>query len=246
MRTRNALEALAVVGRPLLADAESLVDADEENRILERILASPRTGPTLAMRRYARPARALAGIAVVATVVALATLEIGRGRQSVTKGSAHGLTGAAIQLAGYRFRTPAGFKTSSSPCGRAAAGSGPVTVLRGISAAASTEGGCVEGGILTTNSPYTPPRSQPVAVGNYRGYFLAHAPGDGCHTTPLTPKPCGRDQATGTHGEGEGDMALYVDIPDAAGPPQSTYLVLFAQGLTEDQLIAVAESGLLS
>jgi hypothetical protein len=39
---------------------------------------------------------------------------------------------------------------------------------------------------------------------------------------------------------------LYVYIPDAGGPQHSVYVELLAQGLTKDQLIAVAESGLQS
>jgi hypothetical protein len=39
-------------------------------------------------------------------------------------------------------------------------------------------------------------------------------------------------------------MALYVYIPHAAGPRQLRYVVLDAEGLTEDHLIAVARSGL--
>jgi hypothetical protein len=37
---------------------------------------------------------------------------------------------------------------------------------------------------------------------------------------------------------------LYVYVPDAGGPRHSVYVELLAQGLTKDQLIAVAESGL--
>lgn len=200
-----------------------------------------RTGPTLAPRRNLRLVLALAGIVVVAAVVAAAALHLGRGSKPMSNGvgqHSRALTGATIQLAGFRFRTPAGFKRSSSTCGAAPSGSGPATPLQRASAAASAEGGCVDGGMLTTVIAYTPPHAEPVAVGSYQGYFLSHPPGDGCHVSPLTPTGCGRDQANAP------GMALYVNLPGAASSRHFEYLVLFAQGLTEDQLIAVAQSGL--
>jgi hypothetical protein len=245
MHTRNALEHLAVAGRPLLTDAESLVDAGEEERILERILASPRTGSIPARRRKATPLLALSGIAVVAAVVAVAALELGRDAQPVSKGHrSHGLTGATIHLAGYRFRTPAGFKTSSSGCEPPFAGSsGPAIVLQGASAAASAAGGCVDGGIATLRGhadptaivPSIPGHVEPVTLSGYQGYLVAHAQSDGCAVEPSNPAPCPRVQPK---------SLLYIYIPDASDPRHSTYAVLLAQGLTKDQLIAVAESGL--
>src|SRR5262249_35792798 len=95
----------------------------------------PRTRSS-SLRRNVRLMLALAGIVIVAVVVAVATLKIGSGTEPASKGIGHhprGLTGATIQLAGYRFRTPTGFKRSSSSC----ADAGPL--LRAFSAAASAE-----------------------------------------------------------------------------------------------------------
>ena len=101
-----------------------------------------------------------------------------------------------------------------------------------IATAASAEGGCVDGGIATLASTggaaailaHIPSNAEPVAVGSYQGYFLSHAPPDG----PVDPEK----------------TALYVYIPGAAGLRHLEYVVLFAKGLTEEQLVAVAQSGL--
>jgi len=203
MRTRNDLERLEAAGGPLLAEADSVVDAAEEERILERILASDRAAAATARPRPAkRVALVLVGAVVLAATAVLASLEIGGHRTAVPPPPAHqhvALTGPKIQLAGYRFRTPAGFK--------------------GFKAAASADGGCVEAFFLIRGNPDapnpTPTDAQPVAVGSYQGYFVS---------------------------QGSAGDTLYVELP--AGPAPHPYLVLYSQGLTEDQLIAVAQSGL--
>ena len=242
MRTRDGLGRLALGGRPLLAEADALVDADEEYRILRRILASGRPSARPSAARRLRPMLLLAGAAIAAVLAVIATGVLGPANPPAARTGGHGhlaLSGSRIDLAGYRFRTPAGFKASTSACEGAPSGSGPRTVFQGFAAAASAEGGCVEAGLLRTDTAYVPAGAEPVEVGSYQGYFLSHAPGDGCHLTPLTPEPCSREQANAS-----GDPALYVEIPDAADSQHYAYLVLFSQGLTESQLIAVAESGL--
>jgi hypothetical protein len=203
--------------------------------VLRRAGAAPRgrTGSTAAPRRNVRLVLALAGIVIVAAVVAVAALHTGRGSQPVSKGLGHhsrALTGATIQLAGYRFRTPAGFERSST-CDTSPSESGPAPVPR-IATAASAEGGCVDGGIAILSGTggaaailaHIPSSAEPVTVGGYHGYFLSHASPDG----PVDPEK----------------MALYVYIPGAAGPRHLEYVVLFSKGLTEEQLVAVAQSGL--
>ena len=134
-------------------------------------------------------------------------------------------------MAGYHFRTPSGFKTSKASCDTVLAQlradgalgrSGPVTVMNGFKAAASADGGCVEVFIEIPGSPSAPTPSPPpgeaVDVGSYQGYY---------------------DSQEG------GGANLYVELPKAGGDAaHPIFLVLYAQGLTEDQLIAVAQSGL--
>lgn len=222
MRAGNELRRLSTAEPALLADTEPLVDAGEEERILGRILASSRTHSTGRgrMTRRRRTAYLVVGVGLAAALVAVAS--IGHGKPSTSPPLVHHhppLSGATFQLAGYHFKTPAGFKASSSSCPGASSGSGPRTVLNGFAAAASADGGCVEATLLVPGSPSapdaTPADAQPVAVGSYQGYFVA---------------------------QGSSGDTLYVELPSAAAP--HPYLVLFAQGLTEEQLIAVAVSGL--
>jgi hypothetical protein len=215
MRIRNELEVLAGAGQRLIADAESLVDAVEEGHILARILASDRPAVRAAGRR--RPAFLLAGVAVLVAAAAVASLEISGGSRPTTKaGGLHGaLSGAKIELAGYRFRTPAGFKPSTSSCAPA---SDETPVRNGFAAAASADGGCVEAAaLIAANGSAIPADSRPVDVGAYQAWLVS---------------------------QDTGESTLYVELPNATGDQRSAYLVLFARGLTQDQLIAVAESGL--
>jgi hypothetical protein len=119
-----------------------------------------------------------------------------------------------------------GVGKSSDPCTDWPDGS----LIQRIAAATEAEGGCVDGGIAidkTNKAPSPasagiPSGAEPVAVGNYQGYFLAHAQPDG----PVDPEK----------------MALYVYLPGAAGPGHFEYLVLLGKGLTEEQLIAAVRS----
>lgn len=195
MRTRNALERLAAAAPAV----ELPVDADED-RILARILASPR--PARRQVPRLRTAFALVAAIAVAAGVVLATLS----HRST------GLSGARIRLAGYTFTTPAGFARSSSSCGSA-------NDFNGFAAAASGDGGCLEAFVMfSSRGSVIPAGADPVTVGAYQGYLLS-APGS--------------RQAT-----------LYVVLPARGGFVKSQALVLDSQGLSEDQLVAIAESGL--
>jgi hypothetical protein len=224
MHTRNALERLATAGRPLLAEADSLVDSAGEDRILERIVMSSRA-PARGGRL--RPALLLAAAAIAATsvaVVATGALNNVATRAARTGGNRHvALTGPTIQLAGYHFKTPAGFKASSHvSCVAGRPDGGPGAARNGFSAAASADGGCLEAYFFgTSDAGWTPAQNgaQPVSVGVYQGYY---APMDG-----------------------SGDSALYVNLPNADGPSGlAVWLTFAAKGLTEQQLIAIAQSGL--
>ena len=204
MRARNALNRLAAVA----PSAEPVLDAVEEDRILARIFASDRPAARLAGRR--RLTLALAGVAVVVAGIALASVELPQHSGAARAGLR--LTGAPISLAGFHFRTPAGYQDSSSSCG--------ASVTDRFDAAASANGGCVEVFyMISTNGSGVPAGATPVDVGAYQGYAVSP--------------------------DANGQTTLYVELPTVAGADFDWQaVVFFSQGLTVDQLVAVAESGL--
>lgn len=128
----------------------------------------------------------LAAVACVLAAVALALLLLqvvpgSRPRSTTPHGdltprpSSHGE--ASIVLAGDRFALPAGFKRVAQACQAALvpSGSGPVTVLGGMEAAASAAGGCVEAE-LDAGDAVVPSDAEPVGVGSYHGFLEALGP----------------------------------------------------------------------
>jgi len=226
MRTRDELERLAAASRPFLAEAESLVGAGEEERILERVLTFDRAAAAVHRRR--RAGLVLALVAVLAAAGIVASLELGGGNQPVSRPTGHhhhqlALSGSSIQLAGYKFRTPAGFKPATKSCISAPVANKPRPSIDGFAAAASADGGCVELVYLVAADwlqahGLMPDAADAVDVGRYQGYFVP-------------PQASGKEST------------LYVNLPGADGR-RVVFLVLLSKGLTEAQLIAVAESGL--
>lgn len=220
MRTRNSIERLVAAGRPLLSDADALMDGNEQEQVLGRILASDRP----AFRRRRPIVIALVAAVVIGGAIATVVTHGNVAPPTRAAGGHHEirLTGVTIQAAGYHFRTPAGFAASGA-CESASPtppGS-PETPAHAMRAAASADGGCVEALYLIAGSPNAPTPSPPpgeaVGVGSYQGYYDA---------------------------QGDGGATLYVELPQ--GDARPVFLVLFAEGLTEPQLIAVAQSGLPS
>jgi hypothetical protein len=219
MRSPDALERLAAARPTLLG---SLADAREEEQILAGILASRRPATRAPRRRRTR--LVFAGAAFLAVAVAAASLGLRQAGRSPTfrthRGQTEALTGARIELAGYHFRTPAGFRQSGRSCISAPVASRPRPAIDAFASAASADGGCVEATLLVPQRPnpsafVATPAGIPVAVGAYHGYIDSAA---------------------------SGKSTLYVELPAGAAPPR--YLVLLASGLTQNQLIGVALSGL--
>jgi hypothetical protein len=144
--------------------------------------------------------------------------------------STKGPTGPTMRLSSYRFKLPAGFKTVAGHCASAptipATGSLPapttgpseataVTPFEAFAAAASADGGCIEAEFARTEGAIIPSGAQPVEVGPYQGFITS-------------------DSATGV-------VNLYVEL---VGGTDNTTLILTATGLSSDQVIAIAESGL--
>lgn len=214
MRTRNALERLTTAGTPLLAQADSLVDLAEQDRILERILATNRA-PVAAHRRR-RASLVLAGVAVLAAAAAAASLASGTGTapspRTMTGHHKFALSGRTIRLAGYKFRLPAGYASGACQPPRTSRPGSPNTVIHSMQSAASADGGCIGVAILA-RSWTAPSDAQKVSVGSYDGFLVPGKPREG----------------------------LFVQIPGSRG---DQYLVVSAEGLNEAQLIAIAASGL--
>lgn len=214
MRARNELDRLAVAGRPLHAEADALVSAGEVDFILKRILSADR--PASVGRKRPRAVFVLVGAVALAVAVATAAVMIGR---EGSRNNSHGLTGATIHLAGYRFKTPAGFTTSNSgSCYLVIDGFGHPPGAQpppnAFSSAASADGGCVEA--FGTGSPsgfVVPPNADPVEVDGYQGYVV--------------------------HGE-----LLLLFLWGTPLEPDGAYFALASKGVTEEQLIAIAQSGL--
>jgi hypothetical protein len=204
MRARNTLTRLAAVA----PSTEPVLDAGEEDRILARIFASDRPATQLAGRR--RVTLAFIGVAVVVAAIVLASVELPR--HSGAAGTGLRLTGAPISLAGFHFRTPAGYQASSSSCG--------ASVTDRFDAAASADGGCVEVFyMISANGSAVPAGATPVDVGAYQGYTVSP--------------------------DAKGQTTLYVALPTVSGADFNWQaVVFFSHGLTVDQLVAVAESGL--
>jgi hypothetical protein len=224
MRARNELNRLAAAGRALQTHADALVGAHEEEAILERIVATGRSSPKHDRRRTLT--LVLAGTAVVA-IAAVAALETTGGQ---AQGHRSALTGAPIELAGYRFRTPAGFTASSGSCpvlmSTLMPGQGPpsTTLYDGFAAAGSAQGGCIQAFLQVPGYPGGPPLptdAERVTIREYPGYIVDHG------------------FAQGSEGE-----TLYVDLLQTEPNGRPIFLMLYSEGLTKEQLIAVAASGL--
>jgi hypothetical protein len=224
MTYRTELDRLDAARPAVLHRTEAVIDRDEEDRILARILDSDRATVDRTVERHSRssipPPRRAVGAAVAASLLVAAAVVflMDGGRSPSTphhhvsaSGPSVPVQGSTMKLVNYTFALPSGFTSTIDPC--AASGPGPATpvpVMEGFGAAASAEGGCVEA--LLTSSATIPSGAQPVAVGSYQGYMVSSGPSD---------------------------ESLYVTIPTAEG---TRYLVLLAHGLTPDQVVTIAES----
>jgi hypothetical protein len=206
MRTHNDLDRLSGAAPALLARTELVIDTDEEDRILARIVDSPRRS----VRRERTP-RLRTAVVLVGAALALAVIGAAGSGVFTSSHPQIALSGAEIKLAGYHFRTPAGFRANAS------CADSPGTWLKGAGAAASADGGCIEGVVMvSTSGSAVPAGANRVDVGAYQGYLV---PPDSSQKT-----------------------TLYVVLPHLGTAWQA--LVLYSTGLTTEQLVAVAESGL--
>ena len=206
MTREHALERLAG-SRPTDLDAP---DPQAEDEILSRILAARQAAP-VGERTRMRPALAL--VAAGLTTCAIGGWRLAQGHDTSTPARTAG--GPIMQLAGYSFRLPHGYRanTACSPPAAPAPGS-PITVVQSLEVAAGAAGGCLQVE-LASGSSVVPASATPVAVGGYQGYETTAG----------------------------GNPTLYVVIPASAGA-DSSYLIATGVGLTAGQLVSIIASGL--
>jgi hypothetical protein len=211
------------------------------DRVAAIELPQPRDLDKVIARGQARRTRRRIGAVLTPVIVVAAAIAIllpnlhtsGAPRQAGPPVA--GKSGAVLELASYRFDLPRGFAPKDAGCAGLAAplsqaGSGaaihngqvasPVTVLQAMRAASSADGGCVELG-LDAGVNVVPTPATPIDVGSYRSYVV-----------------------TGS----DGTLTLYVTLACStacqAVTDQSHYLVLASEGLTQQQLVTIASSGL--
>lgn len=233
MPTHTELERLAAARPAVLDRTDSVVDEAEESRILDQILLSASSSAAsvntpLSARSdhsFRIVVRTISGVAAVALVIAVTVAVAGSNGHPLSDHRDHTLrvttpsssTEPIMRVAGFRFKLPAGYKTVDSPCAASPSPipGTPLTVIGGLAAAASADGGCIEAGLTGWALTVAVPQGvQSVKVGPYQG-FLSSSPTE--------------------------TVILYVAIPAADG---THYLVLTSVGLSADQVVSVAKAGL--
>jgi hypothetical protein len=229
MLARTELDRLTAARPVVLSRTEDIVDAAEENRILQQILTA---ADAPALVKVPPPVRAHhltrrltgAAAAAAATLAAAGVLTVARtvggspgpqqSRASPTVQTAP-RTGPGIRLAGYTFKMPAGFTTVGKPCAPMPGHAGlPVRGINPFAAAASSKGGCLEVFLAAGRAAAIPDTAQATQVGPYHG-FVSHGPTD--------------------------SVTLYVKMPAA---DNNHDLILVARRLSPAQVVAIARSGL--
>ncbi len=240
MRSRRALARLAAARPAVLSQTDSIVDSDEEDRILRRIIASdPRMSrPTALPARVATRHRAsrLTGAVAVAVVIGLAAYGVfalvrtalpGPNPRVATAAKPKA-TGPTLRLAGYRFKLPAGFTTVRTPCAPVPKGLAALTPEErdtAFSSAVSTGNRCIAAYLVaepagTSNKAIGAVENMGFQV-TWNGvvwpdpsYFAAQVPSD---------------------------VALSISFRAKSGNRE---VVFFAHGLSASEVLAIARTGL--
>jgi hypothetical protein len=231
MPARTELDRLTAARPAILSRTEDVVDAAEENRILQHIFSATAGAPAQASvpppGRTHRLTRRLTGALAAAAATALMAGGVltlaGTGasspgpRQSTAARPAQTAprTGPVIRLARYTFTMPAGFTAIARPCAPMPDRTGlPTRGRNPFTAAASSKGGCLEAVLAAGPAAVIPDTAQPIQVGPYQG-FVSRGPA--------------------------ASVILYVKMPAADGNHD---LILLARRLSPAQVVAIATSGL--
>ena len=180
-------------------------------------------------RQVCRPRRlsaAVFGCAAVLIAVGVLSLTQGGGSSGPTSTQAspppptRPITGQTMRLASYAFQLPAGFSTAASACLALPAGLGPTIPARPGAGPLGATAASADGGcieaVLVGRDARVPTGAEAVKLGPYTGFVSMSTPPS---------------------------VDLYVAIPASRGHHG---LVLAAEGLTANQLVAIAKSGLPS
>lgn len=181
----------------------------------------------VANRRRNRRRRHGAGYAVGAAAAAALAVALAVPSGPATPTRSTGKHGAVLELASYRFSLPSGFVPQDAAC--TTPPSVPVPqdgnqAVHQVGAnpetvlqamrSAASSDGGCLEAALASGSDVVPADATEIAVGDYEGYLSTAS---------------------------NGDLTLFVAIPVAYG---TNYLVLASEGLTQQQLVAIATSGL--
>ncbi len=127
--------------------------------------------------------------------------------------------GASIQLDGYTFKLPAGFRATSQHCATSARGTSATAASARFAAGAAAHGGCVE--VLFLTRPLrVPGDATPVKVGPYQGY------------AQVSPSPSRHPILR---------LAVYGELLGTTGTSE---LIISAKNLSENQVINIAARAL--
>jgi hypothetical protein len=226
----------------VLSQTDRIVDSDEEDRILRRIIASDAgtSTPTALPGRVAtrHRARRLAGAVVVAVIIGLAAygafalvrIALPGPHPRVATATTPRSTGPTLRLASYRFRLPADFATVRTTCAPAPKRFGALTPEgrdAAFSSAVSAGGRCIEAYLIA--EPATAAEKGFQAADSLAFPLVLYG-----SVWPGSGYPAARDPS---------DVALSINLRSKGG---NNEVVFVAHGLSASEVLAIARTGLPS
>jgi hypothetical protein len=240
MRSRRALARLAAARPAVLSQTDGIVDSDEEDRILRRIIAAdpgtstPRALPGRVATRHR--ARRLTGAVAAAVTIGLAAygvfalvrIALPGPHRRVATATTPKSTGPTLRLAGYRFKLPADFATSRTPCAPAPKRFGaliPEGRNAAFSSAVSAGGRCIEAYLIA--EPARPASEDLRATDNLAFPLVLYG-----SVWPDSGYVAARDPS---------EVALSLNFRAKSGDNE---VIFVAHGLSASEVLAIARTGL--
>jgi hypothetical protein len=240
MRSRRALARLAAVRPAVLSQTDRIVDSEEEDRILRRIIAAdPRTSTPIALPgRVAtrHPARRLTGAVAVTVIIGLAAygvfslvrIAVPGPHPRVATAATPTSTGPTLRLASYRFKLPADFATVRTTCAPAPKGFDALTPdgrNAAFSSAVSAGSRCIEAYLIA--EPATASSEGFQAADNLAFPLVLYG-----SVWPDSGYLAARDPS---------DVTLSIIFRSKRA---NNEVVFFAHGLSASEVLAIARTGL--